>query len=128
MPLARLHIDSIGHVNGIDLAPLHELVELRELKCGTWHVSDLRPLKGLKLEKLSLFGSQVADLGPLEGMPLAWLDCRSCGRLSELAPLKRVPLETFFCEERLTRSQADVLRQMPTLKWINDQKASTVLK
>ena len=42
--------------------------------CGS-PVSDLSPLKGMKLTFLHCGGTKVSDLSPLNGMPLTTLNC-----------------------------------------------------
>ena len=41
---------------------------------------------------LDLSGTQVSDLRVLEGMPLGDLDCTGCARITDLAPLRGLPL------------------------------------
>ena len=40
-------------------------------------VSNLSPLKGMKLMELNCGGTAVSDLSPLQGMPLTGLSCTS---------------------------------------------------
>ena len=44
---------------------------LVKLKCNDTFVSDLSPLKGMRLEEMRCFATEVTDLSPLEGMNLA---------------------------------------------------------
>jgi len=58
-------------------------------------VSDLAPLKGIPLTKLSLHScGQVRDLAPLKGMRLTTLHLGSCDQVRDLAPLQGMPLTT----------------------------------
>jgi len=54
-------------------------------------VADLTPLECMPLKRLSLRYTQVADLTPLQGMPLEWLSIANT-KVSDLAPLNGMPL------------------------------------
>ena len=54
-------------------------------------VSDLSPLKGMKLTALTMCGNPVSDLSPLEGMKLTFLHCGGT-KVSDLSPLNGMPL------------------------------------
>jgi Leucine-rich repeat (LRR) protein len=83
--------------NVTDLLPLRALTALQSLNCrvpsgGTGKLSDLTPLKGMKLTSLFCTGStQVSDLTPLKGMSLGQLDCAATA-VSDLTPLQGMPL------------------------------------
>jgi WD40 repeat protein len=68
----------------------------------TTAVTDISPVRALAgLEKLRCGGSAAAkgalsDLAPLKGMPLSALDC-SWSEVSDLAPLKGMPLTYLHC-------------------------------
>ena len=47
----------------------------------------------MKLTSLGLHSTKVADLSPLEGMPLVVLDC-AFTKVSDLSPLKGMKLTT----------------------------------
>ena len=86
---------STSHV--ADISPVRALVGLKWLNCdGNWttrdgKISDLSPLKGLRLARLSFNFTQVIDLSPLVGMPLTDLSCFS-SRIESLEPLKGLRL------------------------------------
>jgi serine/threonine protein kinase len=106
-----------------DISPVRALAHLRFLGCsGTWDkrkLSDLSPLRGLKLTFLNCSFSLVSDLSPLAGMPLTELWCNqtpvsNLSRLrgkpltrlhiqetpvSDLSPLKGMPLTVLQCNE-----------------------------
>jgi Leucine-rich repeat (LRR) protein len=108
------------------------------LDCGGLKVSDLSPLKGMKLDTLGLSGTPVSNLSPLEGMPLSRL-CLDYARVSDLSPLQGMPLNRLDCNDtpvsdlspvgemhltllnftpkNITKG-LDVIRQMKTLKTI----------
>jgi serine/threonine protein kinase len=56
-------------------------------------ISDLAPLKGMRLSALSLQRcTQLRDLSPLQGMPLTWLNLCDCNQVRDLTPLQGMPL------------------------------------
>ena len=87
--------------NIVDLSPLRELVGLKSLAIANTKVSDLSPLKEMKLKELCIESTLVVDLSPLRGMPLRAL------RLD-------------FQPER----DAEILRSIKTLETINDKPAT----
>ncbi|WP_020474732.1 protein kinase domain-containing protein [Zavarzinella formosa] len=95
-----------------DLSPLRGL-KLTELDCGFLPVNDLRPLEGMPLFLLSIAGSNVPDLSPLRGMKLHFLDC-SKTPVADLSPLQGMPLDMLFCNG--TRAtDLSPLRGMPLM-------------
>jgi Leucine-rich repeat (LRR) protein len=73
-----------------DLAPLKGM-KLIYLECSYTKVSDLAPLKDMPLTSLILFNTAVSDLAPLQDMKLTILGCGST-KVADLAPLKSMPL------------------------------------
>ncbi len=73
-----------------NISPVRALPKLAALSCdgigGRGILRDLSPLKGLKLTRLELQGTQVSDLSPLRGMPLSGLAVYDT-RVSDLSPL-----------------------------------------
>ena len=78
--------------NITDLSPVQVLAGLKVLRCTNGPLSDLSPLKGMKLITLDLSGCPVQDLEPLKGMPLTTLNFFLCTRIRDLTPLKDMPL------------------------------------
>jgi hypothetical protein len=79
-----------------DISPVRALQGLELLDCaGTQprkgKLSDLTPLRGLRLKGLNCHSTQVADLGPLRGMPLTILLCSET-RVADLSALQGMPL------------------------------------
>jgi Leucine-rich repeat (LRR) protein len=91
---------------------------LTHLECDSNRVAGLTPLSGMKLVRLNIYGTDVADLSPLKGMTtLRGLECSNtrvsdltslagiqlehlhCAatQLSDLSPLKGMPLTRFHC-------------------------------
>jgi formylglycine-generating enzyme required for sulfatase activity len=87
-----------------DITPLKALTGLTDLSCAGsgWNkgqLTDLEPLRGMRLTRLNLFATHVADLSPLFGMKLTSLDCSGTA-VTTLEPLRGMPLEDLMC--RLT--------------------------
>ncbi len=76
-----------------DISPVRALPGLASLQCGCKNVSELSPLKGMKLAGLKITGTAVSDLSPLTGMPLQELDCEYT-KVADLTPLQGMPLKT----------------------------------
>jgi Leucine-rich repeat (LRR) protein len=58
-----------------DLSPVRALTGLKSFGCeNARELSDLSPLKGLKLTRLKVWNSRVTDLSPIRGMALTELD------------------------------------------------------
>ncbi len=74
-----------------DLSPVRALAGLKVFNCSDGPLSDLTPLKGMKLASLNLTSSLMNDLSPLEGMPLTSLVV-GWPKLRDLSPLKGMPL------------------------------------
>ncbi|MEI6564594.1 MAG: protein kinase [bacterium] len=92
MPLSMLRIVA-GNNGLVDIAaargmPLVELELHSDSRCS---LSDLSPLAGMKLTKLSLVNTEVIDLSPLKGMPLTQLDLSGTA-IRDLRGLKGLPL------------------------------------
>ena len=88
---------SIATDNVSDISPLAALTGLKRLTCGgsAWNkqgkVTDLSPLKLMKLEVLNCPHTPISDLSPLAGMPLVYLNCNSTA-VADLTPLAGMPL------------------------------------
>jgi Leucine-rich repeat (LRR) protein len=86
--------------NVTDLSPVRALPGLRRLECwgnpDKGKLADLMPLKGMLLNQLMCYETQVSDLTPLKGMPLLLLNCQHT-KVSDLSPLKDMKLEALGC-------------------------------
>ncbi len=105
--------------NVIDLSPIRALLGLKVLTCyGTakGRLSDLSPLRGLKLTYFGCSYVEVSDLSPLQGMPLIYLAFGST-KTSDLSPLKEMPLETLWCNNTPV-SDLSPLQGMTTLRTV----------
>jgi serine/threonine protein kinase/Leucine-rich repeat (LRR) protein len=79
-----------------DIAPVRALTALRTLSCsgsapGMGQLADLSPLKGMELVYLNCGRTKVSDLAPVKDMKLTTLLCDST-KVTDLAPLKDLPL------------------------------------
>jgi eukaryotic-like serine/threonine-protein kinase len=79
-----------------DLSPLKDM-KLTELNCNQTKVSDLSPLKDMKLTELNCSQTKVSDLSPLKDMKLTDLQC-SGTPVSDLSPLKDMKLTRLHCD------------------------------
>ncbi|MEO1269628.1 MAG: leucine-rich repeat domain-containing protein [Myxococcota bacterium] len=66
--LQRLHTLFLDHTPISSLEPLHNLKELRVLSLAATGTTDLGPLSGLHLVQLSIAGTPIVDLSPLDNM------------------------------------------------------------
>ena len=85
------------------------------------NVSDFRPLTGMPLESLRIFGggnNTVADLSPLAGLPLKDLNIVACKEIKGFTPLLRVPTLERLATQGSPASLAP-LRQHPKLAFID---------
>jgi hypothetical protein len=74
-----------------DLTPLRGL-RLTHLGCEENPVADLSPLRGMPLTNLTAGDTRISDLSPLRGMRLKGLTLQGTG-VTDLSPLKGMPLE-----------------------------------
>ena len=93
-----------------DLSPLKDM-KLTNLNCEGTQVSDLSPLNGMPLTGLDCMATQVSDLSPLKDMQLTELDCGGT-KVSDLSPLKGMPLAKLDCRETQV-SDLSPLKGMP---------------
>jgi len=91
--LSELHLHGPfpGRGKVTDLRPLRGL-PLDKLQLNSQPVSDLEPLRGMKLEELIIPESRVSDLSPLQGMKLKAIAIRRSS-VTSLEPLRGMPLE-----------------------------------
>jgi Leucine-rich repeat (LRR) protein len=84
-----------------NIAPVRALTRLQKLdihgsSSGQGVLADLSPLKGMPLKWLNVGENKVSDLTPLTGMPLEWLAMWQW-RGADLTPLKNMPLKWLNC-------------------------------
>lgn len=112
----------------LDGWPIRALYALRKLDLeGEGSVlADIAFVRGLKLQELGISNTRVADLAPLIGMPLQRLQI-SGTPVRDLAPLKGLPLQNLECE-RIGTTDYSALKNIRSLKMINDQPAADFLR
>jgi hypothetical protein len=74
---------------------------------------------------LFLQGTQVSDLSPLKEMKLAILHCQGA-KVTDLSPLQGMPLKDLHCDFKPERD-AEILRSIKTLEKINGKPAGGLL-
>jgi eukaryotic-like serine/threonine-protein kinase len=79
-----------------DLSPLKGM-KLTVLTCVAPKLADLTPLKDIPLTYLAFGNTQVSDLSPLKGMLLTTLGCTGGAKVSDLSPLRGMKLESLDC-------------------------------
>ena len=94
-------------------APIQLRMESEGLTLEVWNagVRDLSPLEGIPLAVLNCAGNRIEDLGPLRGMPLVVLKCEG-NPVRNLEPLRGIPLTNLSCENCGIET-LDPLRGMP---------------
>ena len=70
-----------------DLTPLKALPNLVSIEFGDSAVSDLEPLRDMHLKELFLYGNQIEDLSPLEGMESLEVLVLAGNRITDVSPL-----------------------------------------
>jgi serine/threonine protein kinase len=85
---------------------------------GCSSLSDLSPLRDMKLHVLNISRSAVSDLSPLNGMPLVELSLDGCNRIVDFSPLKNVPTLEKLLLPKNARN-IDFLRSQPKLKYLS---------
>jgi hypothetical protein len=118
-----------------ELWPLRAFPEMPSLRLGRGEalpfdnratLTDLWPLRGLKIGHLSLHNTEVSDLRPLEGMPLESIRLTGT-RVADLSPLLKTPLKHIECDYVPVRD-APILRRIKTLQTINGKNAEDALR
>ena len=113
-------VTTIGFLtdNVTDISPVRALSQLKDLWCisSTKHgrLSDLSPLKGMKLVYFYCLNTQVSDLSPLgNGMPLQDMHFGNTP-VFDLSPLRGMPLEKIHFAHTAV-SDLSPLKGMPLL-------------
>jgi hypothetical protein len=88
-----------------------------EVHLGSKKIMDITALKGLPLGAVALDRTQVNDLSPLAGMPLRWINLDESPGVTDISPLKRMPLAELYMA-RTGVADLEPLRRMP-LKRLN---------
>lgn len=106
---------------GLDLRSMPDVVRRGE---GAMLVTDLSPLRGLKLRKLNLENfASLETLDGLKGMPLEWLYMRRCESLEDLSALKGMPIQWLVMSD-VKIKDVEALRGMPLKHFVCDSARS----
>jgi serine/threonine protein kinase len=123
--LRRQDPNAVGKVT--DLSPLRGM-KLTQFHCINNRITDLSPLRGMPLRDLDFHDNQVTSLEPVRGMPLVRLDCRNNPGLTDLSPLKDcTALEELNCDAIRPRD-VRMLKNLKSLKMINSKLAADFWK
>jgi serine/threonine protein kinase len=117
---------SADHIK--DLSPVRAFPGLTSLECSgsaptEGALADLSPLQGLPLKTLGCSVTNVSDLSPLKGMPLTRLYCDNTS-VRDLSPLEGMPLTVLNVSYTQVASVLP-LKGMPLrVLWINHSRLS----
>ncbi|MGL4552870.1 MAG: hypothetical protein ACRC33_16970, partial [Gemmataceae bacterium] len=115
-PLAGLPIEELRVwrvPEGTDYGSLAGLTALKELHFNVSTLTDLRPLAGLRLTRLTLNNSPVEDIGPVAAMPLEHLDIGTTG-VKSLVPLRGGRVSDLHVHGHVfTAQDVDAVRSLP---------------
>lgn len=100
-----------------DISPVRALTKLKVLYCNKGILSDLSPLRGMKLTTLFVNETNVHDLSPLRGMPLDRLNVSKTG-VKDLSPIVDMPL-TWLEIDRTPVKDISPLKGKHTLAHLN---------
>ena len=101
-PLSRMTFLTgvdFGDCRVSSLEPLSGMKRLFLINCRTTLITDLAPIRNLRLFHLTISGTLVKDLAPLKNMPLEYFDCNGCRFVTDLSPLKGMPIEELDCDD-----------------------------
>ena len=113
LPLNNLNVTATKFK---ELELLAGMESLTSLYIGETEISDISPLKALKLKTLNIENTRISDISPLKGMELDDLWCRKTN-VKNFQSLAGMPLKRIWLDEPFKRPQ---LRKIfPQLKFIN---------
>jgi len=110
-----------------DISPLRVFHGLEQVQCfgdaprRIGKLSDLSPLKGMKLNYLNCGSNLVSDLSPLQGMPLKTFGCNQTP-VSDLKPLSKLSLEDLWVADTPV-TDLSPLSSIKTLKQLSVVRA-----
>lgn len=107
---AEVHVQFIRNANRIrDISPLSEVKTITHLELKGTSVTDLSPLKGIKLRELNLRQTKISDLTPLSESALTMLNIER----TPVSTLAGLPTERF---RKLLATDAGTLADISALK------------
>ncbi len=102
-----------------NLAFLEKMQAVQVLDIGDTAITDLRPLKGLKLVEFYMENTKVQDISPLRGMPLQKLYL-SRAPVRDLGPLDAMPLAEVNAVGILATDLTGLARCPIQMLWLTD--------
>lgn len=108
-----------------NLAFVDKMKTLLALDLGDTPVSDLRPLKGLKLIELYLENTRVKDISSLKGMPMQKLYL-SGSPIMDLGPLEGMPLEELNAVKILAADLTPLGKSPIKMLWLTDTPVESI--
>jgi Leucine-rich repeat (LRR) protein len=128
-PLQGLPIKYLRVDNGVfrSLKPLEGMPLINLCVAACPNVSDLSPLRGMRLGRFACNVTAVSDLSPLQDMPLWYIDCRNT-RVTDLSVAKTwTGLKELLLDFKPERD-TELLCSIKTLEKINDKLVAGFLK
>jgi len=114
MPLGKLELWNCGLIT--DFSPLREFRSLTYLDLDGSQLADLSVVCDLPLEALHIGGTKVSDLSPLRGLKLKTLGLYGCRHVSDLSPLEGMPLTELYIKELANGTDYSPLGKLPLEK------------
>ena len=103
-----------------DITPVAALTGVVSLFFHDVWLRDISCLKGMKLEQLGIFQSQLTDLSPLETMPVLWsLNLPNAKGIQDFSGLKKLPLGLLTLNTTPHLKDIAFVREMPQLRVLN---------
>ena len=118
LPVRELHLNDLRQLR--DLSPLAGMQTLEFLNLTHTIVTDLTPLRDLKLRRLELGYTPVSDLTPLRGQPLEVLAVDHCHELKDISLLAEFPTLTSLLISKEVGG-VEALRKLPKLEFLSDE-------
>ncbi len=125
MPLGKLTLWNCRLI--ADFTPLREFRSLTYLDLDGTQLADLSILRDLPLEELSFGGTKVSNLSPLRGMKLKTLWLYGCRLVSDLSPLVGMPLTEFHAKDLANGTDFSPLKSLPLEKCLIAEPSVTDL-
>lgn len=117
-PISELSLDSCRVT---DLSPIKDL-RLRSLNLSGNPVENLASLQGMLLEELTLARTNVADLSPLVGLPLKNLYLQGCRNVADVSVIASISTLEKVTVPTMARN-IELLRKLPKLTMLDYEVA-----
>ena len=120
--LTRLSELELRNTQVMDLEPLRNLTRLTDLGLSRTPVFSLQPLRRLtNLKRLNLYGTDVYNLEPISSLSNLVYLALNVTKVDDLSPLTGMTqLRELFIEgTNVTRKDIEILKQLPSLEFVN---------